>query len=159
MRKQDIDYIATTYRAAIQKAKNEREFDHPDRMSRFPSGCCDDSCDLLAHYLYTTYGIHTQQRNGVYRDNDPNNTTNHAWLIMDDGTIIDITADQFDFFPKNANGVYVGKENCFYKRFEDRKTWENHDISQDKRLWEDYQIIMKYIGQIVSSIAAAKESE
>lgn len=97
MKNQDIYCIAAAFRSAIMEAKNDRIFSYRDRMSRFPGGCCDDSCDLLAYYLYVTYKIHTKQGNDTYHDNDPGNTMHHAWLIMDDNTIIDITGDQFKY--------------------------------------------------------------
>lgn len=142
MRNQDIYNIAVTFRAAILEAKYSRRFDIRDRMSNFPGGCCDDSSDLLAYYLYTVKNLHTKQGNGLYRDNNPYNTGNHAWLLMDNGTIIDITADQFDFFSKYTEGVYVGRENSFYKNLERKQNYENYDIMQSTRLWNDYQIIM-----------------
>lgn len=145
MKNQDIYNIAVTFRAAILDAKYNRKFDSRDRMSNFPGGCCDDSCDLLAYYLYSVYDIRTKQGNGRYYDNDPNNTTNHAWLVMDDSTIIDITVDQFEFFSKYAEGIYVGNEKSFYKHLKDKRIDENYDIMQDVRLWNDYQIIMSSI--------------
>lgn len=39
--------IAVEFRKAIIQVKNNNEFDYRNRMYRFPSGCCDDSCDLL----------------------------------------------------------------------------------------------------------------
>lgn len=146
MRKlKDLYCIATTYRTAIMEAKRNREFDRRDRMSNFPGGCCDDSCDLLAHYIYDEYGIDTMQRNGIYHDRIPNNITNHAWLVTYDNTIIDITADQFEFFSGYAEGVYVGKENSFYKHLERQQFYENVDIMTNSRLLRDYQIIVNYI--------------
>ena len=141
----DIYGIATAYRAAIMEAKHNKEFDIRDRMSNFPGGCCDDSCDLLAHYLYAEHGIHTRQKNGTYRDNNPYNTMNHAWLVTCDNTIIDITADQFEFVSGYAERVYVGKENSFYKHLERQQFYENHNIMTGTRLLKDYQIIMNYI--------------
>ena len=145
MRNEDIYSIASNFRSAILEAKYNREFNSRDRMSNFPSGCCDDSCDLLAYYLDTTYNIHTRQRNGRYCDNDFYNTTNHVWLVMDEDTIIDITGDQFRFCTEYAKEVYVGKENSFYKKLEDKRIDENCDITQNIRLWNDYQIIMSYM--------------
>jgi len=142
---ENIYCVATTYRAAIMEAKHNRRFGWRDRMSNFPGGCCDDSCDLLAHYLYEEHGVHARQRNGTYRDNNPNNTVNHAWLVTDDNIIIDITADQFKFFSEYSEGVYVGKEIPFYKHFERQLFHENHDIMADTRLRRDYQIIKNYI--------------
>lgn len=145
MRNRDIYDIAVTFRSAILEAKYNRKFDHSDRMSNFPCGCCDDSCDLLAYYLLTSYDINTKQGNGRYSDNNPYNTTNHAWLVMDDGTVIDITIDQFEFFSKYTEGVYVGKKISFYKNLERYQIDDNCDITQNARLWNDYQIIMNSI--------------
>ena len=61
MKNQDVYNIAVNFRKAIIEAKANREFSFQDRMIKFPNGCCDDSCDLLAYYLYETYYIHTKQ--------------------------------------------------------------------------------------------------
>ncbi len=148
MKNRDIYNVASDFRSAIIEAKYDRRFDWRDRMSNFPGGCCDDSCDLLAYYLYDTYRIHTKQGNGIYRDNNYNNTTNHAWLLTDDNTIIDITGDQFKYCAGYAEEVYVGKINSFYKRLEDKRSYDNYDITQSGRLWNDYQIILEYMKKL-----------
>ena len=145
MDNREIYKIAKAFRAAIISARNDREFNYRDRMSNFPRGCCDDSCDLLAHYLYYTHNICSRQKVGTYRDNNPNNTTNHAWLVLHDGTIIDITGDQFRNFAEYMKDVYVGQETPFYKRLERKQIQNNFDITQDSRLKNDYQIIMNHI--------------
>ena len=145
MNSKDIYKIAVAFRAAIVSAKYDRRFHYRDRMSNFPGGCCDDSCDLLAYYLYTTYKIRTRQGIGTYRDNDPNNTTDHAWLIMYDNTIIDITGDQFRYCAGYTDEVYVGVETLFYKKLERKQVRDNYDITKDARLLDDYQIIMSYM--------------
>ena len=148
MNSKDIYKIAVAFRAAIVSAKYDRRFHYRDRMSNFPGGCCDDSCDLLAYYLYTTYKIRTRQGVGTYRDNDPNNTTGHAWLIMDDNTIIDITGDQFRYCAGYTDEVYVGTETLFYKKLERKQIQDNYDITENSRLWNDYQIIMSYLARM-----------
>lgn len=145
MKSKDIYKIAVAFRAAIVSAKYDRRFHYRDRMRNFPGGCCDDSCDLLAYYLYTTYKIRTRQGIGTYRDNDPNNTTDHAWLIMYDNTIIDITGDQFRYCAGYTDEVYVGVETLFYKKLERKQVRDNYDITKDARLLDDYQIIMSYM--------------
>ena len=145
MKRKDIHKIAVAFRAAIISAKYDRKFHYMDRMSNFPGGCCDDSCDLLAYYLYATYKIHTRQGVGIYRDSNPNNTTSHAWLIMDDNTIIDITGDQFRYCAGYTDEVYVGVETLFYKKLERRQIQDNYDITKNVRLWNDYQTIISYI--------------
>ena len=141
---QEISSIIVPFRKAIVNALLNREFSRKDRMSNFPYGCCDDSCDLLGYYLYDQFQINTKQINGVYRDSIPEEITNHAWLLLDD-IIIDITADQFSSLIENNNGVYVGVENEFYQQLEDKQTLLNYDIREDQRLWNDYQIILKYL--------------
>lgn len=141
----DIYEIVAAFRSAISAAKYNDEFSSSDRMSRFPNGCCDDACDLLAYYLYKKYGVHTQQGNGVYDDGNFYNLTNHAWLIMDDNTIIDITGNQFESCAGFAEKVYIGNENDFYRHLERKQIFENCDITQNKRLWNDYLIIMRYL--------------
>lgn len=143
----DVYHIAASFRSAIIAAKRNREFKVKDRMSCFPFGCCDDSCDLLAYYLYDRYKIYTIQGNGVYRDNNPYNTTNHAWLVMDGDTIIDITIDQFGLRSIFDEDVYVGKEISFYKMLENRERYENSDITQIDRLRNDYKIIISYMSE------------
>ncbi len=145
MENQDIYNIATVFRSAIMAAKDENQFNWKDRMYNFPAGCCDDACDLLAYYLYATYRIYTRQSIGTYRDAEPYNTTNHAWIIMDDNTIIDITGDQFKYCAGYAEEVYVGKENSFYRKLERKCIHDNYDITQSERLWNDYNIIMNYM--------------
>lgn len=140
----EISSIIVPFRKAIVNALLNREFSRKDRMSNFPYGCCDDSCDLLAYYLYDRFQINTNQINGVYRDSIPEEITNHAWLLLDD-IIIDITADQFSSLIENDNGVYVGVETEFYQLLEDKQTLLNYDIREDQRLWNDYQIILKYL--------------
>ena len=89
--------IAEAFRLAILDAKYDGRFHYRDRMSNFPGGCCDDASDLFAYYLLEKYNIHTEQGNGIYRDDDPNNDTNHAWLMLNRDIFIDITATQFMF--------------------------------------------------------------
>ena len=141
---QELFSIIVPFRKAIVNALLNREFSRKDRMSNFPYGCCDDSCDLLGYYLYDQFQINTKQINGVYRDSIPEEITNHAWLLLDD-IIIDITADQFSSLIENNNGVYVGVENEFYQQLEDKQTLLNYDISENQRLWNDYQIILQYL--------------
>lgn len=141
---QELFSIIVPFRKAIVNALLNREFSRKDRMSNFPYGCCDDSCDLLGYYLYDQFQINTKQINGVYRDSIPEEITNHAWLLLDD-IIIDITADQFSSLIENNYGVYVGVENEFYQQLEDKQTLLNYDIRENQRLWNDYQIILQYL--------------
>lgn len=78
IKKIKIAKMAADFRSAILKAKLNNEFELRARMMNFPNGCYYDSCNFLVYYLYEKYQIHSKQGNGVYLDNDPNNTTNHV---------------------------------------------------------------------------------
>lgn len=142
---EELRNSVATFRDAIVTARDNRDFDRKDRMSNFPGGCCDDACDLLSYYLYEKFGIRTRQGNGLYDDGVFENRTNHAWLVMDDDTVIDITGTQFKFCAGFTEEVYIGQENSFYKGLERKTILENYDIRRSQRLWNDYLIIRKYL--------------
>lgn len=149
---QTIYNYAFRFRNAIEKAIKDNRFNWRDRFSGFPSGCCDDASDLLAYYLERE-GINTIQVNGVYRDENPMNKTNHVWLRIENGLIIDITGDQFrhnPLFSYYNEGVYVGKEDWFHGLFLDRKeqpsfSFELNETDGEKRMWNLYSIIYEYL--------------
>ena len=68
-----------------------------------------------------------------------------VWLIVNGESYIDITATQFMFCGAFKKDIYVGKSFYFYEELEDVKIYRNCDITRDKRLWKDYQIIMEYL--------------
>ena len=143
-----MDYfeVALKFRNAIEKARSEQRFtNRGDRMRYFPRGCCDDSCDLLAHYLLIKYGIETKQGIGAYKADIPELKTWHAWLILPDQNIIDITIDQFPKAKIGQNGVYYGPPTQFYLDLTDVTTYENIDISTHNNLGKDYEIIIEYL--------------
>ena len=144
----NIDFLfllIKDFRNAIIEARSCCEFKASDRMSRFPNGCCDDACDLLAYYLCNVHKIHTEQFNGTYYDQlEPENTTNHNWLKYKD-YIIDITYSQFSFITNSQEKIYFGKANTFYKSLERIHQIEHCDIRTNNRLWKDYQFIIAHL--------------
>ena len=148
----EVNYhdLVISFRKAIEYAVSYQMFPSDDRMSRFPKGCCDDACDLLGMYLKMN-GIKTRQILGTFRDDNLEHIQNHAWLLMDNGIIIDITGDQFSDRKELLNyntKTFVSTEDSFHKLFRERKTVENIDFQSStvdgtKRLKKDYAIIMK----------------
>ena len=145
MSNKELYQIAVDFRNAIMEAKYNRVFSGRDRMHKFPNGCCDDTCDLFAYFLHTKYQINAVQWSGTYYDDEnPDNITNHNWLRVDD-TIIDLTADQFEFFSDFEHGIYVGGNISFYESLERKNIFVNCDITENDRLWNDYKAIMCYM--------------
>ena len=103
--------VCIDFRKAIEEIRDEGGFSVKDRMHRFPGGCCDDTSDLLAFYLWEEYNIETRQLIKIYKPDEPELKCNHAVLLLDNNEIIDLTGDQF---PGGAE-VYIGEENEFYQ--------------------------------------------
>lgn len=136
--------IASKFRNAIEGAKFDGELENSINFKNFPHGCCDDTCDLLSYYLLT-FGYHTLQVIGTYRDDIPENTTNHAWLCIDENIIIDITGDQFEECAGFKESVYVGPINDFYLNLDSIRILNNYNIQESQRLMDLYNIIVKYM--------------
>lgn len=58
---------------------------------------------------------------------------------------MDITGSQFKYCAGFIEDIYVGDETAFYKKLDRKQTYANYDITQNERLWKDYQIIKKYL--------------
>lgn len=135
--------VCTDFRKAIEDIRDEGGFSIKDRMHRFPGGCCDDTSDLLAFYLWEEYNIETRQLIKIYEPDEPELKCNHAVLLLDDNEIIDLTGDQF---PGGAE-VYIGEENEFYQAMEFDSIIDNFDIRKQDRLLNDYLVIRKKLGK------------
>lgn len=111
--------LANDFRKAIDFALEADKL-YGTVLASFPSGCCGYTSDLLQRYLAEN-GIATRYKSGTYRDYSTNDSKSHAWLELTDGSIVDITGDQFRFESsplQNDCPVYCGKPNEFYKHFE-----------------------------------------
>ena len=127
--------LASQFRKALDDAWENGEFFNDIRFRKFPSGCCDDTCDLLGKYL-DEHGYPTQQVLSTYRDGAFEDITGHAWLLYEGAIIIDITGDQFGEPP-----VYVGYMDRLHKQFDFISAYE-HDGLFSEELIELYEIIM-----------------
>lgn len=141
--------LAKDFRKAIERALEADEL-YRTVIASFPSGCCGYTSDLLRKYL-AAKGIATRYVSGTYRKYSTNDTQSHAWLELTDGTIVDITGDQFRNKPyplRNDCSVYCGKPNKFYKLFELAPPCHcedtcSVDIERKEKL--AYDIICKYL--------------
>ena len=156
----DIFEEVSDFREAIDTAKEDGKFVHISPFDKFPTECCQYASDLLAQYLFEK-GIKTEQVNGVLKFDE---TWHHVWLLTEDGTVIDITGDQFigkiSQLNEKPKSVYIGKEGELQKLFCLKKiTQANTNFINEneftcfnkqpnpyqKRLKEIYEIICQYI--------------
>lgn len=150
--KEELYNQAVAFRQAIMAAKEDGKFSFKDRMISFPKGCCDDTVDLFAHYLYLYFGIISERIDGTYYDLDPWNNCSHSWLEIN-GWVVDLTGDQFkndSTFLRYDKEVYVGEIDAFHSLFEEYRRVEFcgiEDLSENcwERMYSLYNIILKYL--------------
>lgn len=141
--------LANDFRKAIERALEADKL-HGTVIASFPIGCCGFTSDLLQRYLGEK-DIVTRYVSGTYRDYSTNDSQPHAWLELTDGTIVDITGDQFRFEPyplQNDCSVYCDKPNGFYDLFKLDPPCEcegTYSMDIDRKEKEAYDIICKYL--------------
>lgn len=110
----DLYEIAVAFRAAIEEAIRAGEI---REMLSFPTGCCTYASDLLQRYLIERYDFFTWYMSGRYEYGWDGES--HAWLETQEGTIIDITGDQYKNKKlKFTEPVYVGpRTDGFHNKF------------------------------------------
>lgn len=147
-----VRFLAIEFRKAIECAQNEGAFNGDKILSRFPKGCCGIISSLLAKYLFEN-GINSYEVSGTFRSENPEETQSHAWLMLEDNTIVDITGDQFKcdpLFQHFSKEVYVGPMNEFYELFEDIAEFPYEDFTEGTtkiniQRKKNYEIILGYI--------------
>ena len=141
----DLYEVALAFRGAIEEAVRCGEL---SEMSTFPRGCCGYASDLLQRYFFE-HKIFTWYMSGQYGYGW--NGVNHAWLETQDGTVIDITGDQFvDKTPRFSAPVYVGvRKNGFHDKFIlDRPIgyqFSNHPLEKDVKLDKRYETVLRHM--------------
>ena len=115
-------------------------------LRNFPRGCCNIASSLLQRY-YDDLGIKTYYVSG--NDKKGFGSIGHTWLETPEGTVIDITGDQFKYNQEHPFDcpVYVGsKDIYFYKSFP--ITDEPLDYDRDNELPDNcqiYEVLMNVI--------------
>lgn len=118
---QKIKELAIIFRNAIDNAKNDGRFMEDQCFINFPRGCCGLTSELLARFLIDNGvdGMITCMY-GTYYD-DSLGRPSHSWLRINNNLVVDITGDQFEFYPRPINfneSVYVGTYTVFHRLFE-----------------------------------------
>lgn len=147
----EIKRMASVFRKAIEAAQDNNE--SGEFFSKFPTGQCGNTSDMLAQYFIDNGISPITYVNGTYYGNDFDEMQCHTWLVVN-GLVVDITGDQFKYREeplKNDVPVYVGNMTKYYQIFEigpggryshfglDTQWINYHDLKQ----W--YEIILRYI--------------
>lgn len=116
-----IKELAIKLRSAIDSAKSDDKFMADQCFINFPEGCCGITSELLARFLIDNGVDETIIcMYGTYYD-DSLGRPSHSWLRINNDLIVDITGDQFKFYPRPINfneSVYVGPYTRFHRSFE-----------------------------------------
>jgi len=116
----NIRQLVIQFRNAIECAQQNGETDKLEFFKRFPRGCCGDASIFLGHFLLEK-GIETYYICGnCPAENFWENSQSHAWLLLEDSIIIDITGDQFkddEHFLNYNHSVYFGPIDDFHNLF------------------------------------------
>ena len=119
MRIDEIAQMARDFRKAIDDAHEWGVFGDEYPFYKFPDDCCDDVCDLFGELLIKN-NVRFTKVFGIYQYNNWDKQYPHVWLMLDDGTVIDLTGDQYKKNPimlNYNNPCYIGKPNCLHHLF------------------------------------------
>ncbi|MBR3768011.1 MAG: hypothetical protein IKL10_07210 [Clostridia bacterium] len=151
---ENIYSLVQLFRNAIEYAKENCETDPLGFFKRFPNGCCGEASCLLGQFLLEN-GINSYYicRMCFFQDHS-GDFQSHAWLQLEDDTIIDITGDQFntdESLLKYNYPIYIGETDDFHRLFMSessiRKSVFLDDLQSDNYyiFLELYTKIKKYL--------------
>lgn len=144
--KEKVFELASSLRAAIERTSRTGTL-----IESFPYCCCGYATDFLCEYLLQ-HGIRSRYHCGECYYGAEMRYQTHAWAILEDGIIVDITGDQFKERPEFLNNdipVYVGQTNSFYDLFTGTQT--DHEGGIDRYNPPDRQMRALY-NRIVANI-------
>lgn len=145
----DLYEIASAFRTAIEEAVRAGEI---REMMSFPTGCCSFASDLLQRYLLEEHGLFTWYMSGRYGYGWDGES--HAWVETQEGTVIDITGDQYKYKSlKFTEPVYVGpRADGFHDMFElDKPISYSRDedpFGRNRDFDKRYEAVVRHIGKI-----------
>ncbi len=149
---ENISQLVMQFRNAIESAQRNGETDKLEFFKRFPRGCCGNASNFLGHFLLQ-YGIETYYIWGSCRSsNIAEGSQTHAWLLLEDDTIIDITGDQFKdnaHFFNYSRPVYIGKTDEFHKLFNCETRNKRKSVPIEELYIMDSQMFSEMYNQII----------
>lgn len=138
--------LASTLRAAIEITPRTGT-----TLESFPFYSCGVATALLCEYLLQ-HGIKSRYHCGECYYGPEMKYQTHAWTVLENGIIVDITGDQFKEkaeFLNNDIPVYVGPTNSFYDLFTGTQT--DHEGGMNYYYPPDIQLRALY-NRIIANI-------
>ena len=140
-----VTELATSFRKAIEDTIFST---HP--MNNFPSGCCEEAASYLSEFLQEN-GFASEYYCGLHPRGEGMNPKRHAWVILEEGIVADITGDQFKNDSEHLyydKPVYVGEMDEFHMLFSICKTrhaggFDCYDEGKKTQLRKEYERIME----------------
>jgi hypothetical protein len=148
---EELKKIATTFRMGIDRCKDRLTF---SPMKKFPGGCCKFASFLLARYLIRENGYCSITFISAWGRDRRNEPISHLWLVHR-GTLIDITADQFDGIDES---VIVTHDRTWHDTaFPDQTPHDDYEI-EEGRLGENFvKMLDTDYGRILAVVAPRQD--
>lgn len=141
----NLHMLVSSFREAIVESISSGDIREISEYG-FPNGWCTYASDLLQKYLFDQ-GIFTWYISGCYDYGQYGES--HAWLETMDGTVIDITGDQYRYNKQLtfSDPVYIGpREDGFHNQFRlySPKAYDNTGDGV-RGFRERYEAVMKHL--------------
>ena len=142
-----IKVLATSFRGAIEIAKDAGEFDNDFAFPRFPKGCCGDTSDLLAEYL-AQHDIYTYYVCGQ------KGTQSHAWLVLVNTVTVTTDNSDADRKYKSLISVYNEDNDVIIKNHHVAEDGETFDLYFKDKLFDTFTIPVYGKHMVLNATAA-----
>lgn len=149
-------HLCSAFRKGIEIAKARGEYSCDAMFINFPVGCCGEASRMLSLYLLEQ-GIRSRYVSARYFDSEIGGFSPHAWLILEQDCIADITGDQFRFsraLGGYSERCYVGPADYFHSEI--MRDFDVEDWLYSRPEWADcplfstrYATTIKYVNYIL----------
>lgn len=145
MHKEDLLRLGRAFRKAFETVGRSQSF---GAFPHFPNGCCTWASIFIGNFLINEYDLSPKR---VYSAWHPS-SSQHEWVLLS-GTIIDITADQFDDAPAP---IIVRNDSEWHAQFRDSKISDYLPVSKydirgnTQKVSDIYELIISEVKELLT---------
>jgi hypothetical protein len=146
---EEIRAASSELRAILELKKDEIADEGYLVFRYFPSGCCEKTTHLLAHYLIYEGLCRAEDMRMPWNNYDEDgewSPASHGWISLSNGLNVDITADQFSGID---DSVIVSTDHVLHRRFIQAE-WVNFEEHHRRVTWQDDGETFRRIWQVVT---------